>query len=41
MKKKVKNNFEIKLKFLEFFYLLGIMSPVHFSTKMDNWGESL
>jgi len=31
----MKYDFELKLKFLNFFYLHGVMPPTNFSLKMD------
>jgi len=39
MEKKMKYDFELKLKFFKFFYLHRVMPPPsNFSPKMDNWG---
>jgi hypothetical protein len=38
MEKKIKYNFELKLKILKFFNLHGVMPPPsNFFPKMDNW----
>ena len=41
MEKKMKNDLKLKLKFLKFFYLHGVMPPSNFSPKMDNWGGGM
>ena len=38
MGKKIEYIFELKLKYLKFFNLHGVMPPYNFSPKMDNWG---
>jgi len=38
MGKKIEYIFELKLKYLKFFNLHGVMPPYNFSPKMDYWG---
>ena len=39
MEKKMKYDFKLKLKFLNFFYLHKVMPPSNFSPKMNNRGD--
>ena len=41
MEKSMKYDFELKFKFLKFLYRAGVMPPLHFSPKMDNWGRDM
>ena len=38
MGKKIEYIFELKLKYLKFFNLHGVMPPYNFFPKMDYWG---
>ena len=41
MEKKMKYDFKLKLKFLNFFYLHKVMPPSNFSPKMNNRGDDM